>query len=249
PDLDAVLADLTLKDPKVERVELNWGEEVARWLTEPTVSGLLLSVGMLGLMIAFYTRSVGPFTVAGFCSLALFFGGHAVVHLVGWEEALLFLTGVALVVVEIFFVPGLGVPGVLGLVFVISALVLALIGMPLDVSFETGLLTEAMTRVMLSLLGAFVLALVLGRLLTKSAMGQALVLQEAETGFLSAPTASDMVGRIGEALTDLRPAGKVTIDGQRHEATSEREFVARGAKIRVIGKDGPALVVRPEDEN
>lgn len=248
-DLDAVLAALTLQDPKVEHVESNWGEEVARWLTEPTVSGLLLSVGMLGLMIAFYTRSVGPFTVAGFISLALFFGGHAVVHLVGWEEALLFTAGVVLVIVEIFLVPGLGVPGVLGLVFVISALVLALIGMPLDVSFETGLLTEAMTRVMLSLIGAFALALVLGRLLSRTSMGQALVLQEAETGFLSAPTASDMVGRVGEALTDLRPAGKVTIDGERHEATSEREFIARGERVRVIGKDGPALIVRPESES
>lgn len=248
-DLDAVLAALTLQNPKVEHVEPNWGEEVARWLTEPTVSGLLLSVGMLGLMIAFYTRSVGPFTIAGFISLVLFFGGHAVVHLVGWEEALLFITGVILVVVEIFFVPGLGVPGVLGMVFVISALVLALIGMPLDVSFETGLLTEAMTRVMLSLLGAFALALVLGRLLSRTAMGQALVLQEAESGFLSAPTASDMVGRLGEALTDLRPAGKVTIDGERHEATSEREFIPRGARVRVIGKEGPALVVRPESDS
>ena len=248
PDLDAVMEALTLRDPVIVRAEPNWGERVARWLTEPTVSGLLLSVGMLGLMIAFYTRSVGPFTLAGFIALVLFFGGHAVVHLVGWEEAMLFIAGVVLVVVEIFFVPGLGAPGVLGLVFIITALVLALIGIPLDVSFETGILTEAMTRVMLSLLGAFVLALVLGRLLARSAVGQALVLNESTSGFLSAPTASDLVGRFGEALTDLRPAGKITIDGQRHEATSEREFIPKGARVRVIGREGHELVVRPEGE-
>jgi membrane-bound serine protease (ClpP class) len=247
-DLDAVFELLTLEEPDIVNAELNWGEEIARLLTEPTVSGLLLSVGMLGLMVAFYTRSVGAFTVVGFISLALFFGGHAVVHLVGWEEALLFLSGVVLVVVEIFFVPGLGVPGVLGLVFVIAALVLALIGIPLDVSFETGVLADAMTRVLLSLLGAFVLALVFMRLLSKTAMGRALVLEDAETGFLSAPSASDLVGQTGEALTDLRPAGKVVIDGERHEATSEREFIAHGSRVRVIGKDGPALVVRPEED-
>jgi membrane-bound serine protease (ClpP class) len=247
-DLDAVFELLTLEEPDIVNAELNWGEEIARLLTEPTVSGLLLSVGMLGLMVAFYTRSVGAFTVVGFISLALFFGGHAVVHLVGWEEALLFVSGVVLVVVEIFFVPGLGVPGVLGLVFVIAALVLALIGIPLDVSFETGVLADAMTRVLLSLLGAFVLALVFMRLLSKTAMGRALVLEDAETGFLSAPSASDLVGQTGEALTDLRPAGKVVIDGERHEATSEREFIAHGSRVRVIGKDGPALVVRPEED-
>jgi len=248
-DLDVVMEKLTLKDPQVLRVELNWGEEVARWLTEPTMSGLLLSVGMLGMTTAFYTRSVGPFTVAGFISLALFFGGHAIVHLVGWEEVLLFVVGLVLVVVEIFFVPGLGVPGVLGLIFVITSLVLALIGIPLDVSFETGILTNAMTRVMLSLLGAFVLALVVGRLVSRSAMGQALVLQDAETGFLSAPSAFDLVGQVGEALTDLRPAGKVVIDGARHEASSEREFIPRGAKVRVIGREGPQLIVRSEEES
>jgi membrane-bound serine protease (ClpP class) len=247
-DLDAVLQTLTLDNPEITTAELNWGEEIARWLTEPTVSGLLLSVGMLGLMVAFYTRSVGGFTLVGFIALALFFGGHAVVHLVGWEEALLFLTGIVLVVVEIFFVPGLGVPGVLGLIFVIAALVLALIGIPIDVSFKTGVLADAMTRVLLSLLGAFVLALVFVRLLSKTSMGRSLVLEDAETGFLSAPSASDLIGQTGEALTDLRPTGKVVIDGERHEATSEREFIARGARVRVISKDGPALVVRPEGE-
>ncbi len=247
-DLDEVMKALTLEAPEIIDVEVNWGEEIARWLTEPTVSGLLLSVGMLGLMIAFYTRTVGAFTIAGFIALALFFGGHAVVHLVGWEEALLFVVGVVLVIIEIFFVPGFGVPGVLGLICVITALVLALIGMPINVSFKTGLLAEAMTRVLLSLLGAFVLALVLMRALSRTAFGRALVLEDAETGFLSAPSASDLVGRVGEALTDLRPAGKIIIDGRRHEATSEREFIAHGSRVRVIGRDGPALVVRPEEE-
>ncbi|KPK14958.1 MAG: hypothetical protein AMJ62_11305 [Myxococcales bacterium SG8_38] len=245
--LDEVLDALTLKQPQIVEVEVNWGEEVARLLTEPTVSGLLLSVGMLGLMVAFYTRTVGMFTVLGFISLALFFGGHAVVHLVGWEEALLFVAGVILVIIEIFFVPGFGVPGVLGLICVISALVLSLIGIPINVSFKTGLLAEAMTRVLLSLLGAFVLALVLMRLLSRSAFGRSFVLQDAETGFLSAPSASDLVGQVGEALTDLRPAGKIIVGHQRHEASSEREFIARGSRVRVIGKDGPTLIVRLEE--
>jgi membrane-bound serine protease (ClpP class) len=170
------------------------------------------------------------------------------VHLVGWEEALLFLSGVILVVIEIFFVPGFGVPGVLGLICVVSALVLSLIGMPIDVSFETGLLADAMTRVLLSLLGAFVLALVAMRMLSRTEFGRALVLDTAEAGWVSAPPASNLVGRVGEALTDLRPSGKVVIEGTRYEASSEREFIAQGARVRVIGKEGPELLVRPEGD-
>lgn len=246
-DLDALLEGLGLQAPVLLTSELNWGEEIARWLTEPTVSGLLLSVGMLGLMIAFYTRTVGAFTIAGFVALALFFGGHAVVHLVGWEEALLFLAGVILVVVEIFFVPGFGVPGVLGLICVITALVLSLIGIPINVSFETGLLADAMTRVLLSLLGAFVLALIAMRLLSRTEFGRALVLETAEVGWYSAPQASDLVGRVGHALTDLRPGGKVVIEDARYDAKSEREFIGKGQRVRVVGKEGHELIVRSEE--
>jgi membrane-bound serine protease (ClpP class) len=246
--LDEVLQQLTLVSPKIDVTEVNWGEEIARWLTEPTISGLLLSVGMLGLMVAFYTRSVGAFTIAGFISLALFFGGHAVVNLVGWEEALLFLVGVILVIVEIFFIPGFGVPGVLGLICVITALVLSLVAMPIDVSFETGLLADAMTRVLLSLLGAFVLALIVMRMLSRTEFGRSLVLQTAEAGWLSTPPASDLVGQTGKALTDLRPSGKVIIDGKRYEANSRREFIAKGARVRVVGKEGHELIVRPEGD-
>ena len=41
---------------------------------------------------------------------------------------------------------------------------------------------------------------------------------------------------------------KIVIDGKRYEAASEREFVPRGARVRVIGKDGPELIVRPEED-
>ena len=105
-----------------------------------------------------------------------------------------------------------------------------------------------MTRVLLSLLGAFVLALVAMRVLSRTEFGRALVLETAEAGWLSAPPASDLVGRVGEALTDLRPAGKVVIEGKRYEASSERQFIAQGARVRVIGKEGPELIVRPEGD-
>jgi membrane-bound serine protease (ClpP class) len=167
---------------------------------------------------------------------------------VGWEEALLFLVGVILVIVEIFFIPGFGVPGVLGLIFVITALVLSLVAMPIDVSFETGLLAEAMTRVLLSLLGAFVLALIAVRMLQRTEFGRSLVLQAAEVGWLSSPPASDVVGQTGVALTDLRPAGKVVIDGERYEANSRREFIAKGGRVRVVGREGHELVVVPEGD-
>lgn len=54
-----------------------------------------------------------------------------------------------------------------------------------------------------------------------------------------------MVGAEGKALTDLRPVGTVSIDGQRVQARSETALISSGAMVRVTGVDGPVLKVRP----
>ena len=42
-----------------------FSEEIARFLTEPTVSGILLSIGMLALAMTFYTQNFGLLTLLG----------------------------------------------------------------------------------------------------------------------------------------------------------------------------------------
>jgi hypothetical protein len=53
-----------------------------------------------------------------------------------------------------------------------------------------------------------------------------------------------LVGRIGTALTPLRPVGVVELDGRRHEAVSETGFIEAGRTIEVIGRNDFALIVR-----
>ena len=248
--LDEVIDLLGLENPVTERFEVNWGEEIARFLTGPTLSGLLLSVGMLGIMIAFYTRTVGPFTIVGFICLALFFGGHAVVHLVGWEEALLFGTGLALLVAEVFFIPGVGIAGVLGLMCVIGSLVLAMVGVPLGDAFEFGFLEQPIWTVAISLVVAAVLAGLVITMFQKTRIGNTFVLDLDQTGYTgAAPPALDLIDVVGTTITDLRPAGKIQIGEARYDATSEREFIARGEQVRVLRTEGHNLVVRLEKEN
>ncbi|MCP4907474.1 MAG: hypothetical protein GY910_21050, partial [bacterium] len=39
---------------------------------------------------------------------------------------------------------------------------------------------------------------------------------------------------MGEAITDLRPAGKIRIDSERIDAVSEGEFISSGASVKII---------------
>lgn len=52
------------------------------------------------------------------------------------------------------------------------------------------------------------------------------------------------VGRTGTALTDLRPSGKVEIDGERRDASAESQTIVKGAAIEVVDDRGHYLVVR-----
>lgn len=56
-----------------------------------------------------------------------------------------------------------------------------------------------------------------------------------------------MVGKSGEAVTDLRPVGMVRVDGVRLQARSETALIQAGASIRVTGVDGPVIKVRRAD--
>ena len=110
--------------------------------------GLLMSFGFLGLLMEFYTPGFGIIGGIGLTCLALFFFGHAVVHLAGLEELLLFGVGLVLLGIELFVTPGFGVLGVLGLAGIAASLVMALVALPLDVSIDTGELAIAAFRVL-----------------------------------------------------------------------------------------------------
>jgi membrane-bound serine protease (ClpP class) len=250
--LAELLEKLGLERLTVVREQENWGEKVARFLTEPTVSSLLLSVGMLALMMTFYTQNFGALTLVGLIALGLFFGGHSAVELVGLEEVLLLVAGILLLGVELFVLPGFGVAGILGLGLILASLVMAMLALPLDVSFDTGLLVEAIGRLALSIMLAGAMALVAVRFLPRTQAGRRFVLAtETRTseGYVAhRPAEPSLVGAVGEAATDLRPTGKVRIEGELHDGRSERAFLAPGSRVRVIRVEGHELVVREEAE-
>ncbi|GAH98560.1 unnamed protein product [marine sediment metagenome] len=100
--IEEVLNFLNLKDAKIVYIYPNWAENISRFVTNPVVSPLLLSIGFLGLIIEFWTLGWGIAGSIGIISLSLFFGGHIIVGLAGFETIILFVIGLLLLLVEIF---------------------------------------------------------------------------------------------------------------------------------------------------
>ncbi len=95
--------------------EPNWAEQVVRFLTNPLVSPLLLSLGVLGLVFEIKSGAFGLGGLVSLASLGLFFGSSFLLGLAGWEEVLLLGLGLIALAVEVFVLPGFGVAGFLGL--------------------------------------------------------------------------------------------------------------------------------------
>jgi membrane-bound serine protease (ClpP class) len=244
--IESVLKQLDLEGAEIRRLAPNWAEEFVRFLTNPIVSSLLMTVGMLGIIIEIRTPGFGLPGGLGIASLALFFWGHWLVQLAGWEELLLFVSGLVLLVLEIFVIPGFGIAGVLGIGALLAGLSLSLVGGGASWEF----ILRALGRVVFSLLFAVVASLLLLRYLPRLPFGRRLILDtglSAGAGYASAPEEDrGWLGKSGTAVTPLRPAGIADIDGQRLDVVSDGEFIASGAPITVSRVDGNRIVVRQQ---
>lgn len=242
--LEGVLQQLGLAGAEVRPASPNWAENLVRWLTHPVVSSLLISIGMLGIIIELRTPGFGFPGGLGVASLALFFWGHWLVQLVGWEELLLALGGVILLALELLVIPGFGVAGVLGIVAILAGLVLSLVG----AGDTTEVLYQAAGRVVFSMLVALAASLVLLRFLPRLPFGRRLVLQTdlgAGHAHGSAPEGDlRWIGRKGLASSPLRPAGIADIDGERVDVVSEGDLIEAGQAVEVTRVDGNRIVVR-----
>jgi membrane-bound serine protease (ClpP class) len=251
-DLDEALALLALGGAERRTPGLNWAEELARILTHPILSGLLMSIGVLGILIELYQPGFGLPGIVGLSCLVLFFAGHLVVHMAGWEELLLFAAGVILLFVEVFVTPGFGVVGILGVLAILGSLVLSLSGMPLKVSFDTGLLTTALSRVLISLAGSIALFFGALAVLPKTRVRNRLVLATAIDSTAAGGAEGEALAEVlaagisGVAESFLRPAGIARFGDKRIDVVSEGDFIERGAKVVIVRTAGNRVVVREE---
>jgi membrane-bound serine protease (ClpP class) len=241
-DLAGVLAVMDLRQATVRASTVNWAERVVRFLTHPVVSSLLISLAMLGLLVELRTPGFGIPGLVGLLCLAAFFWGHSLVRLVGWEEMLLVVSGMALLALEVFVIPGFGIAGVLGIVALLGGLTLSLLG---DGATLRSVI-EAVSRVAIAGGLAVIGLLVLMRFLPHVAAGRKLVLGTflPRGGSVHEQETAPLLGRVGTALTTLRPAGIAEIDGRRVDVVSTGEYIAAGQPIEVIEEAGSRIVVR-----
>ena len=245
PTLAAFLDSLGYGEEEIVYSEVNWAEKVVRFLTGPIVSSFLISLGLLGLFIEIKSPGWGVPGTLGLIFLALFFGSHYIISLASSLEILLFFVGVILLLLEIFVIPGFGVAGIGGIIALIAGIYLSLIG-----TFETvtfGDLSDAAFRIVAALTMTIVGAAVLLRFMPKTNIWRKISLQgeqKREQGFVVNKDYEQHVGKIGIAISPLRPAGVGKFGDQRLDVVSEGGFIEKDTPIKIVRTEGIRVIVR-----
>ncbi len=236
PSFDGALQSQHLANAPKLTEDYTWGEELARFATSPEISGLLLTLGMLGLMIEMQTLH-GIAGTIGVAALALFFGTHVYAGFSNGVVIALAIVGLLGILWELHVVPGHGAPGILGGLALLAAVLLAF-GLPFFfIAIET---------ISTSIILTVVLFALATRAFPENAWMKRLVLV-AEQGpdYVTSSDFSSFLGAIGTAASLLRPAGVALIDGKRVDVLTQGEFIAAGTPVRVTRVEGARIFVEP----
>lgn len=247
--MEEVFQKAGIENYTLQKQQLSPIDGVIGFLLQPGISLLLIIIIIGALYMEFQSPGIGLPLVVAIIAALLFFAPLYLEGLASHWEILLFLTGLILIGVEIFVVPGFGIFGIAGIILGIIGLAFSLVGnigwdfSPVDGSD----LLQSFVVVLLSLIIAIPFCLWLGqKILSSRQMGISLFAeQKSEDGYTIAENeVQNLIGKQGITITILRPCGKIEIDGKIHDAISSVSFIEKGEQIEVIGYQNASVLVQ-----
>lgn len=230
-----LLKDMGVQNATIVEMEPTLSEKVARFLTNPIVIPILLSIASLGLIAEIFSPGFGIPGILGILSLVLFFYGHIVAGLAGMEAIVLLILGAVLIIAEIF-VPG-GIIGILGIGCVVVSLFIS--GQDIGhMAMSIGI------AILISIIASVILFKTIGM---EKGFFRHLILKDktsTELGYVSSINRLELIGLEGTTITPLRPSGTANFDEERLDVVSEGRFIQKQQAIRIVKVEGSRIVVR-----
>lgn len=233
---ELIVSRLGYNDYRLETYNPSTYDRIRGFLTSGLVQAVLIMLIIGGIYFELQSPGIGFPTAIAITAAILYF---TPLYLTGYAqnwEVLLFVIGLIFIVFEIFVVPGFGVTGITGIVLVFSALLLALIG-NIRFNFEDMPATEMFRALIVVLGGCGMAAALIIYLSSRIGMPGFLrfaALHADQSGYLSVPSEPfSLVGKAGVSATDLRPSGRVMVDGELYDAISLKGFIDKGENVMV----------------
>ncbi len=248
-----VLAEAGIEDYEIIEQHISGIDKIISFLISPVISGILIMIIIGGIYFELQSPGLGFPTAAAVIAALLYFAPLYIEGLAANWEIIIFIVGLVLIAVEIFAIPGFGIPGITGITLLVMALALSLVG---NVGFDFSNvpfneIVKAFFLVIISIFLAIIGALFATRkMLTTTAFGNLALadVQKKEDGFtFSDKLYVSVIGKEGIAKTVLRPSGKVLIDEEVYDATALSGFIDKGSTVIVKDYINGQLMVRKMD--
>ncbi len=253
--VEEVLSAAGIDNYEVTEYQTTFLDALIGFLTNPVAQGIFIMLIIGGIYFELQTPGVGfPLAVA-IIGAMLYFAPLYVEGLLANWELITFIAGIILIILEIFVTPGFGILGITGIIAVITGLAFALIETGVLKYIPTGelpagVIIRPFMIVIISTATAFILSVLLGNrfLRGRSVLRNKLVLaadMTAGEGYVSHETHHNLVGCTAVTSTQLRPAGKIFIDGKYCEAASDNGiFIEKGVTVTITRTEGGVVYCR-----
>lgn len=141
------------------------------------------------------------------------------------------LIGLLLIYFE-FFVPG-GILGVIGAITILASIALfAWENIPVYWTFFY----------VLSLIALLITTIRLALWILKKK--PSMYADDDQSGYVASQYDETLIGIVGKALTDLKPAGYIEVNGAQYQAISESMYIKKGESVKIISGEGFRYKVR-----
>jgi membrane-bound ClpP family serine protease len=235
-----------------ELAEPTWVDDLVRALANPAIASILVMIGMAGVYIEVQMPGIGLGGFVAAFAFTLYFWANFLDGTATSFEIVLFLVGIACLVLEIFIIPGFGIFGLGGGAMILVSLVLAsqTFIMPSSDADVTQL-RDSLLIVGCAIVGFVGIAAVLRKYLPSAPVFNRLLLEESNPDIAeqradreSMAHYEHLIGTTGVTTTQLTPSGKARLDDELVDVISNGDLIPMDAKVEVVEVHGNRVIVQ-----
>lgn len=246
--LDEVIATQIKEDYNTTYFRPTATDSILGFFASGAVRAVLIMLIIAGLYMEMQTPGIGFAGGVAFVAAVLYFLPMFVAGTMAAWVVILFIIGLVLLALEVFVIPGFGVAGVSGIVAILASLAG---GMLSTENFQNAYAFSLVKAVAVTVAG-LLLAVGLVWYLTSShgpqwvrRWSELQADQKVSEGYVGVDMSmGQYVGCHGRSVTDLRPSGKIDVDGKEFDAVSLSGFIDSGERVKVVKFENAQLYVR-----
>lgn len=226
---------------RIVRIEPKWSESLVQVLMSWPVRVAFIAIFVLCILIEMALPGTGWFGLGAVVAMAVLLGTPMLIGLASWWDVAAVIAGIILIGVEILVVPGTLIAGMLGAVLLLVGLVGSAVSGDLASTATQEQIVRGGLIVLVGIAVGWILAWMLIKRLGGFRGGRGIVLAEADG---PPPQMVNRIGQIGITLTDLRPSGRIDLNGHAIDAVCSGRWIEAGIEVRIT-RDGLVVEVEP----